>query len=289
MRKLFLAISLLAILIGLSGCDSSSEVTILQNHELGGYCFYSDDKDQIFDFVPDQYLFQVTGLHTKEGKSEPSEVTVSSMDGSVEKTIDISKAMKDCEAFQIQGPWIYGRNIDGQIYLEIPLTKKTSAEGARLLIRIDDLKTQIVRLDELPNYAPSDENIKIVKSTDLLREYGFTWTRIYNCQRFPDYSLIIVPVEELENCNLKRVYDIFPELQKMERKEEGIFYFYFSRMDDSFAIDFLIGIDKVDFSRVKPKKDGIYGTYFDQGEYHDIDETEWQSIICDILQSNEEE
>ena len=27
MRKLFLAISLLAILIGLSGCDSSSEVT----------------------------------------------------------------------------------------------------------------------------------------------------------------------------------------------------------------------------------------------------------------------
>ena len=289
MRKLFLTVSLLALLIGLSGCDSSSEVTILQNHEFGGYCFYSDDKDQIFDFVPDQYLFRVTGLHTKEGKSEPSEVTVSSMDGSVEKTIDISKAIKDCEAFQIQGPWIYGRNIDGQIYLEIPLTKKTSAEGARLLIRIDDLKTQVIRLDELPDYAPSDENIKIVKSTGLLQEYGFARTRIYNCQRFPDYSLIIVPVEELDNCNLKRVYDIFPELQKMERKEEGIFYFYFPRMDDSFAIDFLIGIDKVDFSRVKPKKDGIYGTYFDQGEYHDIDETEWQSIICDIVQSNEEE
>ncbi len=288
MRKLFLAISLLAILIGLSGCDSSSEVTILQN-EFGAYCLYVDDKEQIFDFVPGRYLFRVTGLHTKEGKSEPSEVTVSSMDGSVEKTIDISKAMKDCEAFQIQGPWIYGRNIDGQIYLEIPLTKKTSAEGARLLIRIDDMKTQVIRLDELPDYAPSDENIMIVKSTGLLQEYGFAWTRIYNCQRFPDYSLIIVPVEELKNCNLKRVYDIFPELQKMERKEEGIFYFYFPRMDDSFAIDFLIGIDKVDFSRVKPKKDGIYGTYFDQGEYHDIDETEWKSIICDIVKSNEEE
>ncbi|MBO4888415.1 MAG: hypothetical protein J5589_08910 [Firmicutes bacterium] len=298
-KKLFMIAALLALFMSLSGCDLSpkeegadlscdgwvtsvSQMRILCDDSCHAYCLYADATDLKFDYIPEKYYFQITEYQERDGKAEICEITVCSADhGRVEKVVDICRILSSYEGCRLREAEVYGCEIDGKVWIEVPLIHEISEDEEWLLIRVEDMETKIATDSKVPNYAVSDENIKIIKSTELLQEYGFSWTRVYNCRRFPGYSLIIVPADELQYCNQELVFGMFPELKDFDGQEGGSFYFYFPQMDDRSGIDFLIGLDKVDLGRVKPKKDGIYGTYYDHGEYHEIHETEWREILKD--------
>ncbi|MBQ7057794.1 MAG: hypothetical protein IJM83_00625 [Firmicutes bacterium] len=298
-KQWFMITAMLALVMSLSGCGLSlkqegsdlsfdgwvtsvSQMGILSDDASDAWCLYTNAKDLKFDFIPGKYYFQITEYQEREGKVEVCEVSVCPVDHSyTEKIIDICRILSEYEEYRLRETEVYGCEIDGEIWIEIPLIHEISEEEEWLLVRVEDMETKIMTGSELPNYATSDENIRIIKSANLLRAYEFSWTRVYNCRRFPGYSLIILPADELKYCHQELVFRMFPELKDFDPEEDGTFYFYFAQMDDRFGIDFLIGLDRADLGLVKPNEDGVYGTYYDHGEYHDFQEAEWRDILKD--------
>ena len=231
----------------------------------------------------DKYTLNIFDIHTLEKV----------------KTLDMLALLSPyMEEWQIYGAGVSVGEHEGKYYLTKSMERKLTrqeieadvrAEFKDIWIDIENEKVAPIEKENKPLRGDS-ENLRLLAGTLILRANNYGDIFVYNSEIIKDTSFISIPTSRLPKKN-EKLYSLFPELKNVSR-EEGLYaYIYlYPQTNDLEALSLIMEEgERLDFSALKPERDGYYGSYGKNGQIHYITKEEYEEIQRDYYEHMEQQ